>query len=109
MKITKAEFLQLMSHDLQGKFCIEIDFLIEGDAEYQNCCMGKMPSLEEKMTDCFWYGLKPDGTQAYDYPALQEMCDAPVFRGQSLFELWDKVEFCSLDACPFEERIGVYL
>ncbi len=71
--------------------------------------MGKMPDRDNNQQDCYWYGLTPDGTQTYDYASLQEFCNAPVFNGRSLFDLWDRVEFCSLDACPFEERIGVYL
>ncbi len=103
MKITKDEFTKLMSH------YNEIDFRIENDPVYTRCCMGKMPDRDDNQKDCYWYGLTPDGTQAYDYHSLQKLCHAPVFDGQSLFDLWDRVEFCSLDACPFEERIGVYL
>ena len=109
MKLSKEDFLRLMSCDLEGRFCIEIDFLIEGDAEYHQCSMGKMPSREDSTVDEYWYGLTPDGAQAYEYFILQEFCDAPVFRGRSLFEIWDKVDFCSLDGCPFEDRIGAYL
>ena len=93
MIITKEEFITLMSHELNDRFCVEIDFAIKNDPVYSQCCMGKMPKETSSASNSYWYGLTPDGTQSYDYDTLHELCNASVFYGQSLFDIWDRVVF----------------
>lgn len=99
---------KLFSHNLQGKLCVEIEFLVEGELSYQSCWMGKMPDEENKEKEVYWYGLVPDGSEAYDYDNFCDFSAAPVFRGKSLEEIWDKVEILSIDGCAPEERLLEY-
>lgn len=99
----------LFSVDLQGKYCIEIEFLVKGYPEYQSCWMGKTPDKTDKERELYWYGLVPDGSQAYDYNNFRDFSSAPVFEGQSLKEVWYHIEVMAIDGCDPEERIQVYL
>ncbi len=96
---------KLFSLDLQGKGCIEIEFLLKGEPRYQSCWMGKMPDETNKKKDLYWYGLEPDGSEAYDYDDFQEFSSAPVFNGKSLKEIWNIIEVLSIDGCDPEDRI----
>ena len=99
---------KLFSHDLEGKFCIEIEFLVKGEPIYQSCWMGKMPDREKKEKEIYWYGLVPNGSEAYDYDNFYDFSSASVFHGKSLQEIWEKVEILSIDGCDPEERLSVY-
>ena len=46
--ISFNDISKLFSYDLEGKFCIEIEFLVKGEPIYQSCWMGKMPDREKK-------------------------------------------------------------
>lgn len=104
--ITFEDITKLFSRSLEGKFCIEIEFLLKEETEYQTCWMGKMPDKEKEL---FWYGLVPDGSEAYDYDSFQSFSSAPVFNGKSLKEIWEKLEIVSIDGCDPEDRIKAYL
>ena len=97
---------KLFSFDLQGKYCIEIEFSINGFPKYQSCWMGKMP---DKGKDLYWYGLVSDGSEAFDYDNFQDFSGAPVFCGKSLKEIWNEVKVLSIDGCNPEERLQAYL
>ena len=97
---------KLFSFDLQGKYCIEIEFSINGFPKYQSCWMGKMP---DKRKDLYWYGLVSDGSEAFDYDNFQDFSCAPVFCGKSLKEIWNEVKVLSIDGCDPEERLQAYL
>ena len=99
----------LLSHNCEGKFCIEIEFLVKGEPIYQSCWMGKMPDKVDKEKELFWYGLVPDCTEAYDYDNYQDFSSAPVFNGKSLENVWRRVEILSIDGCDPEDRILAYL
>ena len=46
--ITFEDITKLFSRSLEGKFCIEIEFLLKDEPKYQTCWMGKMPDKENK-------------------------------------------------------------
>ncbi|MBQ9081871.1 MAG: hypothetical protein IJY28_00005 [Clostridia bacterium] len=103
--ISFSDITKLLSCDLEGTRCIEIEFRINGHPEYQSCWMGKMPAKEGSEKDLYWYGLAPDGSEAYDYGNFQDFASAPVFDGQSLKEIWKDVEILSIDGCELVCRI----
>lgn len=107
--ITFEDVTKLFSCNLEGKFCIEIEFLVKEEPKYQTCQMGKMPDRENKQNESYWYGLVSDGSEAYDYNNFQNFSNAPVFNGKSLKEIWKKVEIISIDGCDPDDRIKVYL
>ena len=86
--ISFDEIKAFFQQDLKQKYCIEICFSVNGMSEYDACWMGKMPDSENSAKDCFWYGLVPDGSQAFDYDNLDDFLSAPVFHGQSLQQVW---------------------
>ncbi len=106
--ISFADIIILFSFELEGKWCIEIEFLVRGYPKYQSCWMGKMPDKENKEKELFWYGLVPDGSEAYDYDSFQGFSSAPVFDGKSLKEIWEKVEIVSIDGCDPKDRLSTY-
>lgn len=107
--ISFENITKLFSFNLQGKWCIEIQFLVEGYPKYQSCWMGKKPNTVDKEKESYWYGLVPDSSEAYDYDSFQDFSSAPVFNGKSLNEVWDHVELLSIDGCDPEDRIEIYL
>ncbi len=107
--ISYSDFTKMFSFDLEGKWCIEIEFLVKGYPKYQSCWMGKMPDKVDKEKELYWYGLVPDCTEVYDYDNFQDFSSAPVFNGKSLKNVWRKVEILSIDGCDPEDRILAYL
>lgn len=105
--ISFNDISRLFSVDLEGKFCIEIEFFVKDIPKYQSCWMGK--SSDETNKEEYWFGLVPDGTEAYSFKTFKEFVSAPVFDGKSLKEIWDNVELWSLDGCDPEERIHAYI
>lgn len=99
----------LFSFDLQGKFCIEIEFWVKGYSKYQSCWMGKMPDKSDKEKELYWYGLSPDCSEGYDYDNFQDFSSAPVFEGKSLKEACNTIELLSIDGCDPKDRIQTYL
>ena len=86
----------------------EIAFSVKGSEKFSFCWMGKMPDRVTK-ADVYWFGLTPDGNNAYDYSTFEEMSAAQVFDGSSLFERWNDVIILEIDACDPEERLQSYL
>lgn len=105
--ISFIDISKLFSVDLEGRFCIEIEFSVKDVSKYQSCWMGKSP--DEINNEKYWFGLVPDGSEAYSYKSFKEFASAPVFDGKTLKEIWDNVELWSLDGCDPEERIRVYI
>lgn len=106
--ISFNDITKLFSHNLEEKFCIEIEFLVRGDSTYQSCWMGKMLDKANKEKEVYWYGLVPDGSQAYDYDNFRNFSSASVFHRKSLEEIWEKVEILTIDGCDPEERLLAY-
>ena len=107
--ISYRDITKLFSFDLEGKWCIEIEFSVKGYSKYQSCWMGKTPNKVDKEKELYWYGLVPDCSEAYDYDNFEEFSSAPVFEGKSLKQIWKKVQVLSIDSCDPQERIQSYL
>ncbi len=107
--ISFADITKLFSFDLEGKWCIEIEFRVKDYRRYQSCWMGKTPNKADKDKDLYWFGLVPDCSEAYDYDHFQDLSAAPVFCGKSLKDVWSKVEILSIDGVNPEDRIRSYL
>ncbi len=82
--------------------CIEIEFSVRNDAEYGSCWLGKL-------NEVFWFGLVPDGSQAYQYDNFNDFVNAKVFSGKSLIDIWDQISIDSIDGCEPGERLYYYL
>lgn len=106
--ISFEDIVKLFSFDLEGKWCIEIEFSVKGHPKYQSCWMGKMPDEKTSKKEAYWYGLVPDGSEAYNYDNFQDFSSSSVFDGKSLKEIWDKVVVLSIDGCDPNERLTVY-
>ena len=107
--ISYSEIASVFSFNLEGKYCIEIEFSVKGHSRYQSCWMGKMPNKANKEKNIFWYGLVSDGTEGYDYDNFQDFSDAPVFGGKTLKQIWNSVIIFSIDGCNPEDRIQFYV
>ena len=81
--------------------CIEIEFMVHMSDGDRRCWMGKLPKEHGK--ELFWFGLKEDGTQSYDFYCFRDFTAAPVFNGQSLRECWEKIEILSIDGFDPQE------
>ena len=76
----------------------ENNFEILGSDKYNNCWIGYSPD-----NNTYWFGLTEDGNNAYDYPSADEILNAPVFDGKSMYELWDKVVFWSINGLSVKD------
>ena len=97
--ISYDDVINLFSGNLEGKRCIEIEFCVRKHPRYRSCWMGKTPDRENKDKEVYWFGLMPDGSEAYDYESFRDFCSAPVFDGKSLEEIFEKIEIFSIDGC----------
>ena len=71
----------------------EINFNIIGDEDYQDIWMGYCD--EHKL---YWFSkMKGAEENGYDFETADELLNAKVFNGKSMTELWDKVEFDSIN------------
>ena len=105
--ISFKDITKLFSFDLEGKWCIEIEFLVKDYPKYQSCWITPDKTNNEK--ELYWYGLVPDCSESYDYDNFKDFSSAPVFDGKSLKTIWMKVKILSIDGCEPEERIKAYL
>ena len=101
-------FQKLMSFETQERLCIEIFFVVQGSDKFDSCWMGKMPDKQTKK-DTFWYGLTPDGKNAYDYPTFEEFSSADIFDGKSLLEIWDSIVIEAINGCAPMVMVEMYL
>lgn len=107
--ISFENLAKLFSFDTESKRCIEIEFSVKGHFKYQSCWMGKMPDDKNIEKDLYWYGLVPDGSEAYCYDNFQDFFSAAVFDGSSLKDILDKVDLLSIDGCAPEDRLRAFL
>ena len=101
-------FQKLMSVDTKGRSCIEILFSVKESEKFDYSWMGKMPDKKTKK-DVFWFGLTPDGDNAYDYPTFEEFSFAKIFDGKSLMEIWDNIVIEEINGCDPMEMVEMYL
>ncbi len=113
MKLTFDNIRNLFGFNTFGKSCAEIEFRVKGMNSYQLCWMGKMPNRDNPQKDCYWFGLVPDGSQAYDYDNFEEFASAPVFEDKSLKDICHKIELLTVNGCAPETEIlnamGLYV
>ncbi len=109
-KIKLEDLIKILSSDVvKFKSCIEMNFCIDNYSEYEDCWLGKMPDRDVPNKEVYWYGLVPDGSQAYAYAKLEDILKAKVFNGKSMYEVFEKVTWYSLDGCSIEERLTDYI
>ncbi|HLR35251.1 MAG TPA: hypothetical protein VK071_08005 [Tissierellales bacterium] len=107
-KIKLQDLIKVLnSNVVKYSSCIEMNFCIDNDPEYEDCWLGKMPDTYSK--EVYWFGLIPDGSEAYDYDKLEDLLNAKVFHGKSLCEIINEITWFSLDGCGIEERLPYYL
>ena len=102
------QIARLFAFDTKKKYCIEIQFMLEKSEKFNLCWMGKMWDRTEKK-DIYWYGLTPDGTNAYEFDSFDQMALVPVFDGFNLAEVWNRVVIEEIDGCDPAERLQNYL
>lgn len=100
---------KLFARNLENKFCLEINFTVNGYSDYQDCWMGKTPDQDDKNKEVYWFGLASDGSKAYDYNNFKDFSNEPVFDGKSLKELWNDIEILSINGCEPEIVINFYI
>lgn len=105
--MTLEAFKKLMSFDTSNNLCIEIFFRVQGSDKFNSCWMGKLPSKETK-NNVFWFGLTPDGKNAYDYSTFEEFSSAEAFDGKSLIEIWENITIVDINGCDPAEMIEMY-
>lgn len=110
VRIKLQDLITILSSDVaKYNSCIEMNFCIDNDPKYGDCWLGKMPDRNEHCKEVYWYGLVPDGSQAYDYTKLDDILNAKVFYSKSLLDIIEKVTWYSLDGCSIEERLPDYI
>ena len=108
-KILFEHFEKMMSFDVAAhSACIEVEFRVDDSPVYNACWLGK---TFDRMTRqaVYWYGLVPDGSQAYDCDSLHEFVDMPVFNGKSIKDIWDSIAIFSIDNCDVDSRLAQYI
>lgn len=109
-KIKLQDLITVLKSDVvKYNSCIEMNFCIDDDTEYEDCWLGKMPDRDNPGKEVYWYGLTSDGLQAYDYAKLEDILNSKVFHGKSLCDVIEKITWYSLDGCSIEERLPDYL
>lgn len=71
--------------------------------------MGKMPNPDDRSKELYWFGLTPDGSQAYDYDTAEEILNAKVFHGKSLSDVIQNITWLEIDGCGVKWRLPDYL
>ena len=106
--MTFSQLEQIFSYDLQGSYCIEILFCVHGMPDYQDSWMGKTPNRNDPAKDVYWFGLVEDGSQAYDYDSFSAFAFAPVFHGETLRDVCDRIELIEINGLDPKNRLGFY-
>ena len=100
--ITFDHIRKLFAFETQGKYCLEIEFSVNGSDKFDNCWMGKLFDRKRKK-DVYWFGLTADGSNAFDYSTFEEFASAKVFDGKSLTQIWEEVTVLTVDGCDPED------
>ncbi len=82
--------------------CIEVEFSVKNDVEYNYCWLGKL-------NEVFWFGLVPDGSQAYQYENFNDFVNAKVFKRKSLIDIWNQISINSIFGIEPDETISIVL
>ena len=106
MKLTREQFRILFSEEFLLKgYYTEISFELDGEEAW----LGKMPHPEKKEQQLYWYSLSSDGTKASCYESFHKWMYAKVFRGKTILECLDRIEWRSIEGSSFEELLPYYL
>ncbi len=90
-KIKLQDLITVLKSDVvKYNSCIEINFCIDDDTEYEDCWLGKMPDRDNPGKEVYWYGLTSNDLQAYDYAKLEDILNSKVFHGKSLCDVIEK-------------------
>ena len=68
---------------IKGQYMYENNFYIDGIDKYDDCWIGFNDQFEKP----YWFGITPDGNNAYEYNTADEILNAKVFDGKSMYEL----------------------
>lgn len=105
VKIKLEDLIKILNSDvIKYKSCIEMNFCIDNDVEYEDWWIGKMQDRENSGKEIYWYGLVEDGSQAYKYAKLEDILNAKVFNGKGMYDVIEKVTWKSLDGCSIDEN-----
>lgn len=108
-KIKLNDLIKILNRDvINPESCIEISFFIDDDKEYNHCWMGKMPDRNNPGKELYWFGLVPDGSQAFSYDKSEDILNAKVFHGKSLTDIIEKITWQELNSCSMEEMLKYY-
>ena len=102
------QIAKVFSFVTEKKYCVEIQFKLAESEKFDLCWMGKMWGKKEKK-EIYWYGLPPDGSNAYEFDSFDQMTQAPVFDGLNLQEGWDCVVIEEIDGCDPNQRLQDYV
>ena len=103
MQVDFSFYYQIMLKN--GWAMDETEFCILDDVKYHHCWMGYLPESMDfhqgkwhrRIHDKpYWMGLTSDGKESYHFYTADEMIHAPVFRGQSLMEIWPRLRIYSI-------------
>lgn len=109
-KLKFQDLIKILEKDVvKDNACIEMNFCIDEDTEYEDCWLGKMIDNTVEGGELYWYGLVADGSQAYEYDKLEDILAAKVFHGKSLYDVIEDITWFSLDECSIEERLPYYI
>ncbi|MCL2425183.1 MAG: hypothetical protein FWD05_02485 [Oscillospiraceae bacterium] len=113
-KISFQKFSHIMQYDLMDKKarsvdpCIEIEFCVDNNSQYQESFLGKMLD-EETGKVVYWYGLTSDGTEAYDFLSFDEFIYAKIFEGKCINDIWASISLISIDGGNVHEMLPFYM
>lgn len=109
-KISIDDFIKILDENVvKNDSCIEMNFYVEGDKDYTDCWLSKMSNKSDLTGETYWYGLEDNGSKAYDYDNQKEFLQSRVFNGKSIYEIFEKIYWYSLDGCSLEERLNYYV
>lgn len=109
-KLKFQDLIKILNKDVvKDNSCIEMNFCIDKDTEYKDCWLGKMIDNKESGEELYWYGLVADGSQTYEYDSLEDILNAKVFHGKSLYDVIEDIIWFSLDGSNIEDMLPYYI
>lgn len=87
---------------IDGDQVYENHFCIEDNDKYDDCWIGFNDDYDKP----YWFGLTPDGNNAYEFKTADEILNAKVFGGESLKDLWTHVYFYSLNGLNAKDWVA---
>ena len=88
---------------IAGDHVYKNHFYIEDNDKYDDCRIGFNDDYDKP----YWFGLTPDGNNAYKFKTADEILSAKVFDGKSLKDLWSRVYFYSLNGMDPKDWVAL--